>query len=170
MRNELKWLERARETVADIIVDLFIIYAHTHSHSDIIISAKCTEHDENEHERNKKQQLKIVTTTTRLLFLHGTFNCSLSSDSNSDNRTLVWYGMECYVYVEHGIHTVMRDCQNAVRTKRCWRTTTTKSRWRKWRRANYGNVFVCCVYFFSALVSFVRYRFDVCECFFFSFF
>lgn len=71
------------------------------------------------------------------------------------------FGMECYVYVgARYTHGYASDCQNAVRTKRCWRTTTTNSRWRKWRRELRQCLCVCiCVFYvyIFLFVSFIRY-------------
>lgn len=84
------------------------------------------------------------------------------------------FGMECYVYVgARYTHGYASDCQNAVRTKRCWRTTTTNSRWRKWRRElrQCLCVYMCilCIYFFIRVFHSLS-QFDVCECFFFLLF
>lgn len=106
-----------------------------------------------------------------LLFLHGTFNCSLSSDSNTAT-TALWYGMLCVcwstIYTRLCLwlskcgenETMLTNHNNKFKMKKMTSRTT----------AIYVCVCVCmwilCIYFFIRVFHSLS-QFDVCECFFF---
>lgn len=105
-----------------------------------------------------------------LLFLHGTFNCSLSSDSNTA-QTALWYGMLCVcwstIYTRLCLwlskcgenETMLTNHNNKFKMKKMTSRTT----------AIYVCVCVFYVYIFL-FVSFIRYLNSMSECFFFLLF